>query len=258
MVVEAQIINGDCIDVLKTLPKESVDLILFSPPYDDVRDYDNHVRFNPIYLASELSNVLKRGGVCVMVMQDQTKNKMKSLSTFNAIVDFDKMGLNLWECLIYSRPGNPGAWWNTRFRVDHEYIPIFIKDGVGPKTFSKEHMKVPCKHAGKAWSGTQRHTDGSLSDRGATVAPTKCPGTILNYASSNTEGNKLKLQHPATFPDKLAEDLILAFTSPGDLVLDPMCGSGTTCVMAKKHGRNSIGIDVSEKYCEIARERLRD
>ncbi len=63
-------------------------------------------------------------------------------------------------------------------------------------------------------------------------------------------------QHPAIFPEKLAEDHILSWSNPGDVILDPMCGSGTTCKMAVKHQRQYVGIDISEKYCELARERI--
>jgi site-specific DNA-methyltransferase (adenine-specific) len=84
----------------------------------------------------------------------------------------------------------------------------------------------------------------------------KCRGTVWQYATSNAEGNRLKLQHPATYPDKLAEDLILTFSRPDDLVLDPMCGSGTTCVMAARNERRYLGIDVAAEYVEIARKRL--
>ena len=84
----------------------------------------------------------------------------------------------------------------------------------------------------------------------------KCRGTVWQYATSNTEGNNLKLQHPATYPDKLVEDLVLCFSDPGDLVLDPMCGSGTTCVVAHNLGRQYMGIEINETYVEIARRRL--
>jgi len=84
----------------------------------------------------------------------------------------------------------------------------------------------------------------------------KCRGTVWQYSTSNTEGNRLKLQHPATFPDKLAEDLILCFSEPDEIVLDPMCGSGTTCVKAYINHRRYIGIEVSDEYCTIARKRI--
>jgi site-specific DNA-methyltransferase (adenine-specific) len=116
---------------------------------------------------------------------------------------------------------------------------------------------VPSKHAGKIYSGTDRLTNGGFKRiTPKAVNPLKCRGTVWRYATSNTEGNRLKLQHPATFPDKLAEDIILCFSQPGDIVLDPMCGSGTTCVMARNHQRHFIGIEISPEYCEIAGKRL--
>ena len=116
---------------------------------------------------------------------------------------------------------------------------------------------VPSKHAGKTYSGTDRLTNGGFKQiEQGQVNPMKCRGTIWKYSTSNTEGNRLKLKHPATFPDKLAEDIILCFSKPGHIVLDPTCGSGTTCVTATKNLRNYIGIDISEEYCEIARKRL--
>jgi site-specific DNA-methyltransferase (adenine-specific) len=71
------------------------------------------------------------------------------------------------------------------------------------------------------------------------------------------ERNNLKTQHPATFPDELARDLILCFSKPGDIVLDPMCGSGTTCVVSKQEDRDYIGFEIYDKYVEIAKERIR-
>jgi site-specific DNA-methyltransferase (adenine-specific) len=169
----------------------------------------------------------------------------------------DVVGWRLFETVIYKRDGNPGAWWNQRFRVDHEYILIFFK-GVKPKSFHKEHLMVPSKHAGKSYSGTDRLTNGGFKIiEKKTVNPLKCRGTVWQYSTSNTEGNRLKLQHPATYPDKLAGDLILCFSEPDGLVLDPMCGSGTTCVAAKQSGRQFIGIEISEEYCRIAQERLK-
>ncbi|MCX7976670.1 MAG: site-specific DNA-methyltransferase [Bellilinea sp.] len=252
-----QIIQADCLKELAAFPAESVDLSLFSPPYDDIRDYKKNWRFDFETLGKELFRVTKEGGVAVVVIGDATRNFAKTLTSFRLAVNWvDQIGWKLFETVIYKRDGNPGAWWNTRFRVDHEYVFIFFK-GQKPKTFHKEHLMVPSKHAGKIYTGTDRLTNGGFKGiQPKAVNPLKCRGTVWQYATSNTEGNRLKLQHPATFPDKLAEDLILCFSNPGDIVLDPMCGSGTTCVMARKNYRNFIGIEISEEYCEIARKRL--
>lgn len=252
-----QIIQADCLKELAFFDDNSIDLTVFSPPYDGIRDYKNNWRFDFAELGKHLFRATKDGGVAVVVIGDGTKNFAKSLTSFRLAVNWvDDLGWKLFESVIYKRDGNPGAWWNQRFRVDHEYIFMFFK-GNRPKTFHKEHLMVPSKHAGKIYSGTDRLTNGGFKTiEPKSVNPMKCRGTVWQYSTSNTEGNRLKLQHPATFPDKLASDLILCFSKPEDIVLDPMCGSGTTCVQAKLSNRQFIGIEISEEYCDIARKRL--
>lgn len=249
--------SADCLEVLPFVPDESVDLTVFSPPYDGIREYKKNWDFDYHGLGKELFRVTKEGCVCGLIIGDSTKNFAKSLTSFRLAVNWvDVIGWRLFETCIYKRDGNPGAWWSQRFRVDHEYVMMFFK-GERPANFDKGHMLVPSKHAGKIYSGTDRLTNGGFKKiKPKSVNPLKCRGTIWQYSTSNTEGNKLKLQHPATFPDKLAEDLILCFSKSGDIVLDPMCGSGTTCVMAFRNDRRFIGIDISDDYCRIARERI--
>lgn len=252
-----KVYNMDNARAFEMIEDNTVDLIVTSPPYDQIRDYTGFT-LNLSLVGKESYRVLKDGGFLVMVIQDQTKDFAKSCTTYRTIVDYvDNIGFKLFENCIYARDGNPGAWWNKRFRVDHEYILIFFK-GKRPRFFDKEHLKIDAKHAGKKWSGTDRMTNGELKKIEGEVASKKCRGTVWKYAASNTENNKLKLKHPATFPDKLAEDIILCFTQEGDTILDPMCGSGTSLVMAKKNSRNYIGIDISTEYTEIAELRLQN
>ena len=251
------IINGNYLDVLTHVKDNSVDLIVFSPPYDSIRDYKNEWSFDYSALGKALCRVAKEGSICAVVIGDGTKDFAKSLTTARLTVDWcDNAGWRLFEQCIYYRDGNPGAWWSQRFRVDHEYILLFLK-GRRPKTFDKSSLMVPSKHAGKSYSGTDRLTNGGFKEIASKeVNPTKCRGTVWRYATSNTEGNRLKLKHPATYPDKLVEDIIHCFSKPGEIVLDPTAGSGTTCVVAAQTERRYIGIDISEEYCAIARERL--
>lgn len=247
-------------DALKTLPKLQrgyVDLTVFSPPYDGIRDYGKNWSLDYKTLGSELFDVTKDGGVCAVVIGDGTKDFAKSGTTARWIVDWlDRVGWRLFECCIYSRHGNPGAWWSQRFRVDHEYILIFFK-GARPRHFDKSTLMIPSKHAGKVYSGTDRLTSGGFKKiEPKAVNDMKCRGTLWEYATSNTEGNRTKLQHPATYPDQLAADLIECFSKPGDIVLDPMCGSGTTCVMAAKAKRRYLGIEINPEYHAIALRRL--
>lgn len=253
-----KIICGDAVEIMKAIPSNSIDIVITSPPYDAVRDYkgftlDLHAAGREIY------RILKNGGVAVMVIQDQTKNFGKSLTSFRTIVDWvDNIGFKLFETVIYRKYGAEGAWWNKRFRVDHEYMPIFLK-GERPQYFNKEPLKIPSKHGGKTMTGGgTRLTNGiRIATRPITINPMKCRGTIWEYMTAG-DGTRLKHQHPATFPDKLPIDFIQCFCPEDGIVLDPFVGSGTTVLAAVKSGRNYLGIDISDEYCKLTEKRLKE
>lgn len=252
-----QIICGDAVDELAKFAEGSFDLTVFSPPYDQLRDYDGYA-CDLHALGAELYRVTKDGGVVVMVIQDQTCGGKKTLTSFRTILDWcDTIGFGLFECNIYMKQGKDGAWWSKRFRVDHEYMPVFVK-GDKPRHFDKTPVKIPTKHGGKVMcGGANRNKDGvTVDSRRMVINPTKCPGTIWNYANG---GDKvaMKRQHPAAFPDKIPYDFIRVFTREGDVVLDPMVGSGSTAIAAHFLGRRYVGIDISAEYCELARARIR-
>lgn len=251
-----KIICEDNITYLKTLPDECIDFVITSPPYDELRDYNGY-KLNLHGLGIELLRVLKDGGICVMVIQDSTKDFAKSLTSFRTIVDWcDNIGFRLFECNIYNRQGTEGAWWKKRFRVDHEYMPIFLK-GRRPQYFDKENIKIPSKHGGKVMTGANIRTkNGKTGSRKVKINPTKCPGTVMSFGNTCGGESKLKSKHPAVFPNMLAYDMIECFCPKDGIVLDPFNGSGTTTLASKCLGRKYIGIDVSEEYNQIARERL--
>ena len=251
-----QIICEDNITYLKSLPDECIDFVVTSPPYDGLRDYNGY-KLDLHSLGVELLRVLKDGGICVMVIQDSTKDFAKSLTSFRTIVDWcDNIGFRLFECNIYNRQGTEGAWWKKRFRVDHEYMPIFLK-GKRPQYFDKENIKIPSKHGGKVMTGANIRTkNGRTGSRKVKINPTKCPGTVMTFGNTCGGESKLKSKHPAVFPNMLAYDMIECFCPKDGIVLDPFNGSGTTTLAAKCLGRSYIGIDVSEEYNQIARERL--
>jgi DNA modification methylase len=252
---------GDNLKLIKGIDSNSIDLCLFSPPYDGIRDYKKDGwSYDLPQLGKEISRVLKDGGVCIMVIQDQTKDGRKSGTSFRTIVNWiDNTELDLWECCIYQRSGTPGAWWNKRFRVDHEYIPIFIK-GRRPQYFNKEHMKVPVNpeykkiNESKSFLGSRATNGEQIKNyKDVKLKDTKCCGTVIHYKNSAREsgGSKtLKKKHPATFPDKLASDFIQAFTTENMIILDPFAGSGTTLCMAKQLHRNYIGFEINIDYIE--------
>ena len=251
-----KIICSDNITYLKTLPDECIDMVVTSPPYDALRDYNGY-ELDLHGLGEQLLRVLKDGGICVMVIQDSTKDFAKSLTSFRTIVDWcDNIGFRLFECNIYNRQGTEGAWWKKRFRVDHEYMPIFLK-GKRPQYFDKENIKIPSKHGGKVMTGANIRTkSGRTGSRKVKINPTKCPGTVMTFGNTCGGESKLKSQHPAVFPNMLAYDMIECFCPPEGIVLDPFNGSGTTTLAAKCLDRKYIGIDVSQQYIDIALERL--
>lgn len=251
-----KIICGDSAEVLKKIPDCSVDIVVTSPPYDAIRDY-NGFTLDLHAIGKELYRVLKEGGIVAMVIQDSTKDFAKSLTSFRTIVDWcDNIGFRLFETVIYHKNGTEGAWWKNRFRVDHEYMPIFLK-GRRPQYFNKEPLKIPSKHAGKVMTGSgNRRTDGTTT--GTITRPInamKCRGTVWDYMMAGDK-NPLKRKHPAVFPDKIPFDFIQCFCPENGIVLDPFVGCGSTAVMAKILRRDYIGIDISEEYCKLAEERI--
>jgi site-specific DNA-methyltransferase (adenine-specific) len=252
-----KIVCIDCIEGMKQLPDNCVDVFIFSPPYDQLRDYNGKPSFDLHATGEQVFRLLKEGGICSIVIQDQTKDFGKSLTSFRTIIDWvDSFKFKLFECLIYRKHGTEGAWWTKRFRVDHEYIPVFLK-GKRPQFFDKEPIKIPSKHGGKTMSGSgNRKTDGTTTETiSRPINLTKCPGTIWNYLNAGDK-DKLKRKHPAPFPDKIPFDLIQCFCPPDGLVVDPYVGSGSTAVMAIKLKRNYIGFDISQEYCDIAVSRI--
>lgn len=251
-----QIIHADCVEGMKKIPDNAIDMVVTSPPYDNIRDYKGF-KLDLHATGKEIYRVLKEGGVAVMVIQDQTVNYGKTLTSFKTIVDWcDNIGFKLFETIIYKKHGAEGAWWKNRFRVDHEYIPIFLK-GAKPQYFDKEPLKIKSKWGGVTMTGgATRLTNGeTLESRKITINPMKCRGTIWDYTTCG-DGTKLKHQHPATFPDQLPYDFIQCFCPLDGIVLDPFMGSGTTALAALKLNRKFIGFDISEEYCELARKRL--
>lgn len=248
---------GDHLEVLALLPAGCVDLTVFSPPYDAIRDYGNNYTLDLPKLGEGIYRVTKPGGVVAMVIGDGTKNFRKSLTTARTTVDWcDRIGFGLFETLIYSRQGTPGAWWNSRFRVDHEFVLLFFK-GDRPACFDKSDLVLKAIWADGTIHGTTRTTKGTLVRR--ITKPnngTKCRGTVWHYPTASTEANAVKNGHPATFPDALAADLIRCFSKPGEIVMDPCAGSGTTLLMADKLKRCWFGIEIHEPYVKIAKARL--
>ena len=145
---------GDAVEHVGTLPSNSVDFVLFSPPYDGVRDYRGNWAIDLPALGSALLRVVKDGGFAVIVIADGTKNQRKSMTTFRTAVAWRTPAGPCSSHVIYARAGRPGAWWATRFRVDHEHILMFYK-GKRPRTVD-HHAACACRASTPARSGPAR------------------------------------------------------------------------------------------------------
>tara|TARA_Y100001954_G_C15819867_1_gene609383 strand:- start:1554 stop:2381 length:828 start_codon:yes stop_codon:yes gene_type:complete len=255
-----KIINSDSTEVLKLIPRDSVDLVITSPPYDDLRDYSGSLiwDFNIFKkIAKGLKRVIKSGGVIVWVVGDKTRNGNKSLTSYKQCIFFQKIGLNIYDVIIYEKSG-AGPPHPNRYFNSFEYMFIISKGKPNKINILKDK---PNKWAGHTTfsSVTRRESDGTLTNKGKKVV--KDFGVRTNiWRYNNGKGfsskDKIAYKHPAIFPEKLVEDHIKSWSNEGDIVLDVFGGSGTTAKIASKLKRNWIYIEKVKKYCQIAETRL--
>jgi len=247
-----QVIQGDCLEVMKTLDNNSIDLTVTSPPYDNLRTYNGY-SFDFEGIAKELYRVTKQGGVVVWVVGDATIKGSETGTSFKQALYFKEIGFNLHDTMIYRKSNRPPL---NHPRYEQEFEFMFIVSKGKPKTVNL--LVTNCINAGKINGGTARNGESDNLQKkhgaGKPYKDTKPLGNIWSYAVGTEKDNKGK--HPAVFPEKLAEDHILSWSNEGDTVLDPMAGSGTTLKMAKKNGRNYIGIEISENYIDIINKRI--
>ena len=252
--------NTDNIKGIRQLiPDNSIDLTVTSPPYDDLRDYEDY-DFNFEAVARELYRVTKDGGVVVWVVGDETKEFCESLSSFKQALYFvEEIGFKLLDTMIYKKKSYPPAYpYLRRYANTFEYMFVLIK-GKKPKTFNELRTKKAKSSIGNGRTASFRQKDGSLLTKEYDDSKkTKAKTNVWEYLVGNhsNKEDELKFNHPATFPNELAEDHIKSWSDEGDVVLDPFIGSGTTAKIAKKLNREYIGFEISKKYCEIARQRI--
>lgn len=250
---------GDCVKLMKELPDNFVDLTVTSPPYDNLRNYNGFI-FDFESIAKELFRITKEGGIVVWVVGDATINGSETGTSFKQALYFKEIGFNLHDTMIYQK--NPYVPLNhNRYEQEFEYMFVFSKGK--PSVFNP--LKIPCVEAGKEKSfsykcGTTNENSSMRSgmDRIVKIKDFKTKGNIwrIGVGQGRSAKDKIAFEHPAIFPEQLALDHILSWSNKGNLVFDPMCGSGTTLKMAKYNNRNFLGFDISEEYCVIAKKRI--
>ncbi len=252
--------KGDCLDIMDEMIINGikVDLTVTSPPYDDLRSYNNSLVWNfDIFknVAQRLYNITKDGGVVVWVVGDKTKKGSESGTSFKQALYFKEIGFNLHDTMIYESDKPPLN--HNRYEQKFEYMFILSKGK--PKTFNP--IKEECKYFGTSKKArTFRHNGNNLEethDKGE-VKKYKIKGNVWYYSTGYQKSTKDKIafEHPAIFPEQLAEDHILSWSNEGDIVLDCFMGSGTTGKMALLNNRKFIGIEKVEEYFNISKERI--
>ncbi|MGK7928265.1 MAG: site-specific DNA-methyltransferase [Spirulina sp.] len=250
-----KIARGNCLDVMKHFESESVDMVLTSPPYDNLRQYKGY-EFPFEAIARELYRVLKKGGVIVWVVGDATIEGSETGTSFKQALFFKEIGFNLHDTMIFRKKNPIPQIYRYRYNNEFEYMFVLSKGRVT----KHNPLRVDCLHAGLKLNGTtyknySKHKQ-KRSKMAEPVKPQKIKGNIWEYVvGKNAEDQEAK-EHPAPFPCQLARDHIISWSNQNDIILDPMCGSGTTCKAARELGRKFVGIDISEEYCEIARNRI--
>lgn len=236
-----RVFNENCLDTMARMESSSIHLVVTSPPYDNLREYNGY-SFDFEDIAKELYRVVSDNGVVVWVVGDSTIKGSESGTSFRQALFFKEIGFILHDTMIYEKnsPAYPARADGNRYTQIFEYMFVFAKGRVKANLICDK----PNKWAGhKDFSGKLKKPVPEFSPR----------NNIWKYTTS-FNGWK----HPAPFPEALARDHILSWSSVGDVVYDPFLGSGTTAYVAKQLGRHYIGSEISEEYCVMIEERLNE
>lgn len=257
----------NCIDGMNAMDAESVDLCVTSPPYDDLRTYNDSSKwdFNVFKdVAQALTRVLKPGGVIMWNVNDATINGSETGSSFRQCLYFmDECGLKLHDTMIYQKTGTAFASGPKSVRYTQVFEYCFVLSKGKPKTINLIQDKKN-KWAGiSSWgNATSRTKTGEMKDPGRHSKPIKEFGVrnniwIIKNSGGFGQSSKEAYKHPATMPEELARGHILTWSNHGDLVIDPFMGSGTTLAMAHENNRNFVGFEIDKEYYDMCQSRIK-
>jgi site-specific DNA-methyltransferase (adenine-specific) len=251
-----QVIHSDCVEGMKGLPDKCIPLTVTSPPYDGMRTYGGH-RFDAKAVIQQLWRITAEGGIVVWVVQDQVVNGNLTATSAEHQLAFKDAGFWLHDTIIMARIGR-------RVPAVHRYGPpefafVFSKGKPGVVNLLKDRRN---KIVGKKINASFRKTTGGVvkEKHNRVVQEFGVRFGVWEYPVGRYSSTKdaIAFKHPAIMPEAMAQDLILSFSNLGDLVLDPMAGSGTTCKMAFLNRRPYLGFEAHAEYVEIVRTRLRE
>jgi site-specific DNA-methyltransferase (adenine-specific) len=243
---------------MKEIPSGSVDLTVTSPPYDNLRDYNGN---NSEWCEQKWMDIIKElyrttcdGGVVVWVVGDATIKGSETGTSFKQALHAMSCGFKLHDTMIYKKTGGGARGSNLCYWQNFEYMFVFSKGG--PKSINLIYDKINVT-GGKRNSGvTNRRVDGSKRVEPVyTIKPLGRRENVWTIPAGNNTADD-KTNHPAVFPESLANDHIVSWSNEGDTVFDPFMGSGTTGKMACKLNRKFIGIEMDDDYYAIACGRI--
>ena len=259
-----QIYNQSCITGMQEMNENMVDLCVTSPPYDDLRTYNDSSKWDfEVFkeVAQGLYRVMKVGGVIVWVVGDAVIKGSETGSSFRQALYFMDLGFKLHDTMIYEKNGTafPARRDGNRYSQIFEYMFVLSKESK-PKT---AHLicDKPNKWAGHTpWGqATMRDKEGNRVERTQKPTPDFSPRNNIwryNTGKGYTTKDAFAFEHPAMYPELLAKEHILSWSNEGDLVLDPFMGAGTTAVISKDTNRNFIGFEIDETYYNLCQRRL--
>jgi len=265
-----RIICGDCLSVLQTLPDGCADLVFTSPPYEDCRTYGiDFALKGQDWVGWAVRGYLECMRVCkglvAWVVEGKTRQFRWSATPALLMSDLHRQGVKLRKPPIFYRFGVWGSGGKEWLRNDYEFIICATNDGRLPWADNKAMGKPPKYSAGgkptnRGQDGTRNTTpSNSWGNYTAGDPAVKCnPGNVIKCnVGGGKMGNPLCHENEAPFPESLAEFFIRSFCPPGGVVIDPFCGSGTTCAVAAKLDRQYIGIDIRESQVALSEKRIR-
>lgn len=242
----------NCIETLERMPDDLLDMTLASPPYDDLRTYNGYEMPLP-RIIELLYQKTKPGGVVIWVVADRTVDGSETLTSFKHAIDFVGAGFMLHDTMLYGKNNPIPSDCGKRYIQSHEYMFCFSKGQ--PKTFNPLTRPARSKNAFRSFRITKTGRNDLGFDR--QPPPTRKASNIFFYnVGTASASDAIAFEHPAIFPERLAEDQVATWSNVGDLVYDCFMGSGTTARAACVLGRNWIGSEISAEYAAIAEERL--
>lgn len=246
--------NGDCLVGMDKLIEQGVkvDLTVTSPPYDNLRSYEDSLEWNENIwkqVIKKLYEITKDGGVVVWVVGDATIKGSETATSFKQALYFMECGFNLHDTMIWEKCGAGAVGSNLCYWQNFEYMFVFSKGKINKPSLICDR---PNKSIGVKGTAGGRDKNGKSRTKRKIVS--KPLGRRFNVWNIPQE---TKINHPAPYPEKIANDHILSWSKENDVVFDPFMGSGTTGKMAKLNNRNFIGIEKVKGYFEIAEKRIK-